>query len=140
MEWIDLTQDTDTCVSLVNALMVFIFRKMRGLSWLAKELLCSEEGLCHMYLVAWLVVSYLVTIHSAADLSSASTPVPPRFAICFLPFCQSVKMVSCCFILRSSLELTYPTTDIKYITTRTLGLATVSLRNNVCNCFDSWVR
>jgi len=93
-----------------------------------------------MYLVAWLTVSYLVTIHSAADLSNASTPVPPRFAICSLPFCQSVKMVPCCFILRSSLELTYPTTDIKYITTRTLGLATVSLRNNVCNCFDSWVR
>lgn len=140
MKWIDVAQDTDTCVAVVNAVMIFIFHKIIGVSWLAKELLSSEEGLCHMCLVACLVVGYLVTIQSAADLSNASTPIPPRFAICFLPFCQSVKMVPCCFILRSSLELTYPTTDIKYITTRTLGLATISLRNNVCNCFDSWVR
>ena len=136
MELIDLAQGTNTCIALVNAIITFIFHKIR----LAKELLSSEEGLCHIYVVAWLVVSYLVTIQSAADLSNASTPVPPRFAICFLPFCQSVKMVPCCFILQGSLELTYPNTDIKYITTRTLGLATVSLRNNVCNCFDSWVR
>jgi len=50
MEWIDLAQDTDTCVALVNAQMIFIFRKMRAVSGLAKELLSSEEGFCHMHL------------------------------------------------------------------------------------------
>jgi hypothetical protein len=32
MELIDLAQDNDTCVAFVNALMNFIFHKLRGVS------------------------------------------------------------------------------------------------------------
>jgi len=32
MEWTDLAQDTDTCVALVNAVMIIIFHKMRAVS------------------------------------------------------------------------------------------------------------
>ena len=32
MEWTDLAQGIDTCVALVNAVMIFIFHKMRAVS------------------------------------------------------------------------------------------------------------
>lgn len=32
MEWFDVAQDTETCLALVNALMIFIIHKMRGVS------------------------------------------------------------------------------------------------------------
>jgi hypothetical protein len=50
---------------------------------------------------------------------------------------QCVKIPpSCSSFLHGSLELTYPTTDIKYITTGTLRVAIILLRNNFCNWLD----
>jgi hypothetical protein len=50
MDWIDLAEDEDSLRILVNA-VTFVFHKMRGNSWLAEDLLVSQEGLCSMDLV-----------------------------------------------------------------------------------------
>jgi hypothetical protein len=49
MGWIDMAQDRDRWRAVVNA---FGFHKMRGISWLAEDLLASQEGLCFMKLVS----------------------------------------------------------------------------------------
>jgi hypothetical protein len=52
MDWIDMAQDRDRCWAVVNAVMNFWFRKMRGISWLADDLLSSQERLYSMELVS----------------------------------------------------------------------------------------
>jgi hypothetical protein len=41
-----MAQDRDRRRALVNVAMNFGFHKMRGISWLAEDLLASEEGPC----------------------------------------------------------------------------------------------
>jgi len=50
IDWINLNQEWESC-ALVNAVMNFRISKMQGMSWLAEELLSSQEGLCSLYLV-----------------------------------------------------------------------------------------
>jgi hypothetical protein len=47
MDWIDLTMDRDRSWARVNAVMNFGFHKMQEVSWLAEDLLASQEGLLH---------------------------------------------------------------------------------------------
>ena len=54
MDWIDLAQYRARWLAIVNAVMNES-RKMRANSWLAEGLLTSQEGLCSMELVGWLV-------------------------------------------------------------------------------------
>jgi hypothetical protein len=51
MDWTYLAPNRCRWRARVNAVMKFDFRKMQGISCLAKELLASEEGLCCMELV-----------------------------------------------------------------------------------------
>ena len=46
---------TDTWQALVNTVMNLRFHKMREISWLAEDLLASQEGLCSLKLVSKLV-------------------------------------------------------------------------------------
>jgi hypothetical protein len=49
MDWIDLVQDMDRWRALVNAVKeTFGFHQMRGISWLAEELLAFHECVCSM--------------------------------------------------------------------------------------------
>jgi hypothetical protein len=57
MDWIDLAQERDRWWGSYDAVMNFEFHKMRGISWLAADLLASQ-GLCSVVLISWLV-SYM---------------------------------------------------------------------------------
>jgi hypothetical protein len=46
MEWIDMAQDRYSWRAVVYAVMSFRLHKMRGISWLAEELLASQSWLC----------------------------------------------------------------------------------------------
>jgi hypothetical protein len=48
MDWIDLAEDRNRWQALVNMVINFGFHKMRGISWLAKKRLASQEELCSM--------------------------------------------------------------------------------------------
>jgi hypothetical protein len=48
MDWSGLAQDRDRWRALVNAEWTFGFNKTQGISWLATNLLASQEGLCPM--------------------------------------------------------------------------------------------
>jgi hypothetical protein len=50
VNWIDL--DKDRWWALANAIMNFAFHKVRENSWLAEDLLVSQEGLCSIELVS----------------------------------------------------------------------------------------
>jgi hypothetical protein len=54
MDWIDLAQDMDKCRAAVNTIKKLRVAQMRGISWLAEELLTSQ-GLCCIELVNLLV-------------------------------------------------------------------------------------
>ena len=45
MEWIDLAQNLDGWRAIVNAVINLLFPKIRGISWVAEDLLASQEGL-----------------------------------------------------------------------------------------------
>jgi len=45
MDWIELAVDRDRWRALVDAVMKLGLDKMRGISWLAENLLASQEGL-----------------------------------------------------------------------------------------------
>ena len=47
VDWIDLAHDRDKWRAVVNTVMNG-FRKIRGISWLAEELLAFQVGLCCM--------------------------------------------------------------------------------------------
>jgi hypothetical protein len=51
MDWIDLAQDRDRWRAVVNAWWTFGLHNMQGISWVAEDLLGSQEGLCSMELV-----------------------------------------------------------------------------------------
>jgi hypothetical protein len=53
MDWIDLAQDRDKCLAVVNTVRTFGFHKMRGISWVAWDVLASQEGLCSMELLSY---------------------------------------------------------------------------------------
>ena len=48
MNWIDLAKERNRWRAVVDAVMNLRVRKMQGISWLAENLLASEEGLCFM--------------------------------------------------------------------------------------------
>jgi len=48
MGWIDLAEDRDKWRDLLNAVMNLRFHKMRKNSWVAEDLLASQEGLRSM--------------------------------------------------------------------------------------------
>jgi hypothetical protein len=50
MDWIDLAHDRDRWRAVVNVVMNLGVHKMRGVSWLAEDLLASEQGLCSLEL------------------------------------------------------------------------------------------
>ena len=52
MDWIDLAKDWERWRAVVNEEWTFGFHKTRGIYWLAKRLLASQEGLCSMGLVS----------------------------------------------------------------------------------------
>jgi hypothetical protein len=52
MDWIDMAQDSDRWRALVNAVTILRFHKMLGISWLAEDLLTSQEGLYSIELVS----------------------------------------------------------------------------------------
>jgi len=51
-DWIDLAQDRDKWRSLVNAWWTFGLHKTWGISWLAEQLLASQEEVCSLELVS----------------------------------------------------------------------------------------
>jgi hypothetical protein len=51
-------QDRDKCWALVNAVMNIQFHKTRGISWLAEDLLGSQEGLCSMEIVKKIMMGW----------------------------------------------------------------------------------
>ena len=51
LDWIDLDEDRDRWWALVNAVMNLQVPYLREISWLAADLLASEEGLCSVGLV-----------------------------------------------------------------------------------------
>jgi hypothetical protein len=55
MAWIILYQDRESWCGLVMAVMKFRVSKMQGISWLTEDLLSSQDGLCFLYLVGYLV-------------------------------------------------------------------------------------
>ena len=55
MDWIDLAKDRDRWRDLASAVMTFVVNTMLGISWLTEEIFTSQEGLCSMELVSWLV-------------------------------------------------------------------------------------
>jgi hypothetical protein len=55
MDWIDLAQERDRWQASVTTVMTFGFHNIWGMSWLAEDLLASEEGICSLELVSWLV-------------------------------------------------------------------------------------
>jgi hypothetical protein len=44
MDWVHLAQDRDKWQAVVNTVMNLWIHKMWGISWLAWELIASEEG------------------------------------------------------------------------------------------------
>jgi len=50
MDWIDLGQDRDIWQVLANAVTSFGYRKLRGISWKADQVLGPQEELCFMEL------------------------------------------------------------------------------------------
>jgi hypothetical protein len=60
MDWIDLTQGRIRCRGLVNAVMNLRVPQMRGISWLAEDLLAlrKDSAPCS-HLVSWLIYSRL---------------------------------------------------------------------------------
>ena len=52
MGWINLAQDRVKWQAVVNVVMKFQVHIMLGISWLAKELLASPEGLCSILSVS----------------------------------------------------------------------------------------
>jgi hypothetical protein len=51
LDWSGLAQDKDRWRALVNVVLTFGFRKMRGISSIAENRLASQEGLCSKELV-----------------------------------------------------------------------------------------
>ena len=52
MGWINVAHDRDKWQGVVNVVMKFQVHIMLGISWLAKELLASPEGLCSILSVS----------------------------------------------------------------------------------------
>ena len=55
IDWDDTAQDMDRWRAVLNAKMNFRFHKMQGYSWLAEDVLASQEGVCFMELVKFLL-------------------------------------------------------------------------------------
>ena len=51
LDWTDLAEDRDRWQAPLNAEMNLWVDKMRGISWLAEDLLASQEGICSTDLV-----------------------------------------------------------------------------------------
>jgi hypothetical protein len=54
VDWIDVIQ-TDNLRAVVRTVMKFRVSNIQGISWLTEDLLASQDGLCSMELVGWLV-------------------------------------------------------------------------------------
>jgi len=76
MDWIDLAQNREWWRAVVNAVMKLrVAKKMRGISWLAEELLASQEGLCFMEL--WFNKLLNVTVSRRRKPITSHVPATP---------------------------------------------------------------
>jgi hypothetical protein len=63
IDWIDLVHDRDMWRALVYTMMNFGFHKMRGISWVAQDILACQEGLCSVELVSYWMVNTVSKPH-----------------------------------------------------------------------------
>jgi hypothetical protein len=77
----DLSQDTDQRQGLANTALKFIFHKMSEISWLAENLLDSQEGFCSSKLVISTMLNATLTEQSLIEIFK-------RVCYCLHEMCQ----------------------------------------------------
>ena len=58
MDWICIAENTNKCVAVVNTLMDYGLNKIKGILWLAEEVLAIQEEECAAMELVGLVAIY----------------------------------------------------------------------------------